>query len=210
MNDTSTLPSSYIQKIQDRTMWHFFKGLMVRYLQYRKHEKARRIARKRGATIGENTVLPISLAKNANKNLIVGHNTSIQTEKIDTRSPVKIGNYCIIGQCEIITTSHYVDDPTWKHKNYGIEVDDYAWIASNVLVTPSCQKIGYGAVCGAGSVVVKNVELMSIIGGNPAKHLRNRIEVHKELVVESLLGGDFKAYIYAWKNRNGIKKKHIE
>jgi acetyltransferase-like isoleucine patch superfamily enzyme len=192
---------SYVQNIQSRSVLHFIKGLVPRYRQWRKHEKARRIARKRGATIGENTVLPLSLAKRANKNLIVGHNTSIQTDKIDLRSLVKIGNYCIIGQCEIMTTSHYVDDPTWEHKHYGIEIEDYAWLAANVLVSPASRKIGRGAVCGFGSVVVKNVEPMSIVGGNPAKHLRYRKEVHSELVVESLLGGDFKEYVRAWENK---------
>jgi acetyltransferase-like isoleucine patch superfamily enzyme len=196
--------SVYDQNIQSRTMLHFIKGLVPRYCKWRKHEKARRIARKRGATIGKNTVLPLSLAKRANKNLVVGHNTSIQTDKIDLRSSVKIGNYCIIGVCEIITTSHYVDSPDWEHKHYGIEIEDFAWIATNVLVTPACRHIGYGAVLGAGSVVVKNVEKMSIVGGNPAVHLRNRLKVHENLVVESLLSGDLKAYIKAWKN---IKRK---
>jgi acetyltransferase-like isoleucine patch superfamily enzyme len=191
----------YQQNIQNRSLLHFIKGLVPRYLLWRKHEKARLIARKRGATIGENAVVPLSLAMRANKNLIVGHNASIQTDKIDLRSPVKIGNYCIIGICEIITTSHQVDSPDWEHKNYGIEIDDYAWVATNVLVTPACRHIGYGAVAGAGSVVVKNVEPMSIIGGNPAVHLRYRKQVHDRLVVESLLGGDLKAYIATWKNR---------
>jgi len=196
----NTIPSSLYQKnIRERTLLRFVKGLVPRYLQWIKHERARQIARKRGATVGENTVLPLSLAKRANKNLVVGHNTSIQTDKIDLRSSVKIGNYCIIGVCEIITTSHYVDSPDWEHKHYGIEIEDYAWVASNVLILPACRNIGYGAVAGAGSVVVKNIEKMSIVSGNPAVHLRYRKQVHDKLVVESLLGGDLKAYLKAWK-----------
>lgn len=197
--------TNYEKNIQSRTTWHFIKGFVPRFRQYIKHERARRIARRRGAIIGENTILPISLAKQANKNLSAGHNTSIQTDKIDLRSPVKIGNYCIIGTCEIITTSHFVDSLDWEHKNYGIEIGDYVWIASNVLITPSCRKISYGAVAGAGSVVVKNIETMSIVGGNPAKHLRYRKEVHKNLVVESLLSGDLKQYIRTYKSKNEIK-----
>jgi len=202
-----TIPSSYLKKIQDRTFVCFLKGLIPRYFQYCQHEKARRIARKRGSVIGENTVLPITLARKSNKNLTVGHNTTIENDaKIDLRSPVTIGSYCIIGKCEIITTSHFVDLPEWEHKYYGIEIDDYAWLTNRVLVTPACRKIGYGAVCAAGSVVVKDVEPMSIVGGNPAKHLRYRKEVHNELLVESLLSGDLKAYIFAWTNKNGTKE----
>ena len=46
----------------------------------------------------------------------------------------------------------------------------------------------------SGSVVVKNVEAMSVVGGNPAKEFKKRQCVHKNLVVESLLGGDYNTY----------------
>lgn len=46
-------------------------------------------------------------------------------------------------------------------------------------------------VISSGSVVVKDVESMSVVGGNPAKELKKRKCVHKNLVVESLLGGDY-------------------
>ena len=51
-----------------------------------------------------------------------------------------------------------------------------------------------GGVISSGSVVVKNVEAMSVVGGNPAKEFKKRQCVHKNLVVESLLGGDYYTY----------------
>ena len=62
------------------------------------------------------------------------------------------------------------------------------------MVLPNCRRIGYGAVVDSGSVVVKNVEPMSVISGNPAKEFKKRQCVHKDLVVESLLGGDYEIY----------------
>lgn len=56
------------------------------------------------------------------------------------------------------------------------------------------QKNRYGGVIGSGSVVVKNVEPMSVVSGNPAKEFKKRKCVHTSLVVESLLGGDYEAY----------------
>lgn len=106
-----------------------------------------------------------------------------------------------IGGTEIITTSHYIDSPDWEHKHYGIVIEDYVWLPTNVLVLPSCRRIGRGAVVGSGSVVVKDVEPMSVVSGNPAREFKKRKCVHSNLVVESLLGGDFDVYRETWKRR---------
>lgn len=194
--------SLYERNVQNRSTLHYLLGLLVRWKQNFKYVRARRIARHNGATIGKGVIMPLSLAKRVNKNLVIGDHVSIQTDKIDLRSPVSIGNQVIIGGgTEIITTSHNIDSPDWEHKNYGITIEDYAWIPTNVLVLPSCRKIGYGAVVGSGSVVVKDVEAMAVVGGNPAKEFKKRKCVHSSLVVESLLGGDYEIYKQTWKNR---------
>lgn len=154
-----------------------------------------KIARKNGATIGEGVIMPLSLAKSANSNLKVGDHVSIQTDKIGLRSPITIGNHVIIGAgTEIITTSHNIDSPEWEHKYYGITIEDYAWLPTKIMVLPSCRHIGMGAVVSSGSVVVKNIDSMSVVGGNPAKEFKKRGCVHNKLVEESLLGGDYDIY----------------
>jgi len=196
------MTTKYECDIQNRTRWHYIKGLLARWKQHFKYARARRIARQRGANIGKNVIMPVSLAKKMNKNVTIGDCTSIQTDAIDFRSPVHIGSHVIIGYgTEIITTSHYIDSPEWEHKYYGITIDDYAWIPTKVLVLPSCRHIGYGAVVGSGSVVVKDVEPMSVVSGNPAKEFKKRKCVHSKLVVESLLGGDFETYMKVRKQK---------
>jgi acetyltransferase-like isoleucine patch superfamily enzyme len=54
-----------------------------------------------------------------------------------------------------------------------VVIEDNAWIFPNVMVMPGVT-IGKGAVVYPGSVVTRNVEAYSIVGGNPAKHLRFR------------------------------------
>lgn len=185
----------YEKNVQDRSRLHYLLGLLIRWKQNFKYVRARNIARKRGAKIGEGVIMSIKFAKRANKNLTIGNHTSIQTDKIDLRSPVKIGNNVIIGYgTEIITTSHNIDSPDWEHKYYGIEIEDFAWIPTNILVLPSCRKIGYGAVIGSGSVVVKNINSMEVVSGNPATPFKKRKCVHSDLIVESLLGGDYQIY----------------
>lgn len=189
------MATQYENEIRSRSRWHYFKGLLIRWWTNLKHERARRIARRNGATIGQAVIMPLSLARRANANLVVGDHVSIQTDRLDLRNPVHIGSHVIIGhETEIITTSHHIDSPDFEHKNYGITIDDYVWIPTRVLILPSCRHIGRGAVVSSGSVVVRNVDSMSVVGGNPAQEFKRRQQVHSDLVVESLLGGDFEAY----------------
>ena len=179
----------YEKNVQDRSRLRYFVGLLVRWKQNFKYARARRIARKRGAQIGEGVIMPIALAKQLNRNVSIGSHTSIQTCQIDTRSPIRIGNHVIIGSgVNIITTSHDIDSADWEHKNYGIVIDDYVWIATDALILPSCR-------------VVRNTEDMDVVGGNPATFLRKRKLVHRDLVVESLLGGDYVVYQRTWKRK---------
>lgn len=198
MNSNTT----YCKNIQARSTFRFVKGLYPRYKNYLKNRFIVWVARRNGATIGEYVTMPYKLAQKANANLTIGNHTSIQSHALDLRTKITIGNSVIIGSdVEIITVSHNVDSVDWEHKTYGIEIEDYCWLATRVFVLPSCQRIGYGAVCAAGAVLAKNVERMSIVTGNPAVELRKRKAVHTDLCVESMLGNDFVAYTKAYRNK---------
>ncbi|CQB50497.1 Chloramphenicol acetyltransferase [Vibrio cholerae] len=60
---------------------------------------------------------------------------------------------------------------------HDVWVGDGAFVRSGVT-------IGTGAVVAAGSVVVKDIQPYSIVGGNPAKHIKYRFESD---VVDALL-----------------------
>ncbi len=192
--------SAYINNIRNRSKFRFLKGLMPRYISYLRNSYIVWLARKRGATVGDCVTMPYKLAKHANVNLSIGNHTSIQTARIDLRAKIKIGSHVIIGaDVEIIAVSHNVDSPDWEHKPYGLVIEDYCWLATRAFILPSCQKIEYGAVCAAGSVVASNIAAMEIVTGNPAKLLRLRKNVHVDLCVESMLGNDYLAYKQAYK-----------
>lgn len=194
--------TAYEKIIISRSYIGYLKGLIARWKIYRYYEKNRQIARKRGATIGEGTLLSRELAKIANKNLVVGDHSLVATSQMDLRNPITIGNHVmIVATAKILTTSHDVDSPTFEVKNEGVVIDDYAWITAKAFITPSCHKIGYGAVVGAGSCVVKDVTPMSIVGGNPAIEIRKRKCVHTDLIVESLHAADYIFYKTAWQKR---------
>lgn len=189
----------YRKRIRKRSKTRFLIGLWPRFINYMKFAFNRKVARLRGAKIGKGSVIPFSLAKKANKNLIIGNHCIINTDTIDLRCPVTIGDYVIItGNVSIITVSHYIDTPEWEHKYYGLTIEDYVWIPVNVMILPSCRRIGYGAVVGSGSVVVKNVNEMSVVSGNPAKEIRKRKCVHSELLIEENLSADLPMYLNAY------------
>lgn len=186
----------YVKRITSRRKFRYVIGLMPRLKVFIKNYIFTNIARSRGAYIGRNVTLPFKLAKKANTNLIVGNNTVIQSHLLDLRSKIKIGNNVIIGRgVEIITWSHNIDSTEWEHKKYGIEIEDFCWLATRTFILPSCRKIKEGAVCAAGSVVFKNVEKMSVVSGNPAEHFKFREKVHVDLVVESLMANDLIKYV---------------
>ncbi|ATA94026.1 CatB-related O-acetyltransferase [Capnocytophaga canimorsus] len=56
-----------------------------------------------------------------------------------------------------------------------IVVEDEVWIGTNVTIL-SGVTIGKGAIVAAGSVVTKNVAPFSVVGGNPARFIKNRID----------------------------------
>ncbi|MBC7620508.1 MAG: acyltransferase [Candidatus Saccharibacteria bacterium] len=192
--------TAYQKNIQSRTKFKYLKGLLPRFISFLINSYIVWVARRNGATVGDCVTMPYRLAKNANNNLIVGNHTSIQTDSIDLRTPVVIGNYAIIGKdVEIITVSHNIDSPDWEHKAYGLIIEDYCWLATRAFILPSCRMIGRGAVCAAGAVVAQSIAPMQIVMGNPAKLLRLRKEVHSDLCVESMLGNDYFAYVQAYK-----------
>jgi acetyltransferase-like isoleucine patch superfamily enzyme len=195
----------YERSVQSRTKMHYLLGLYVRWKQNRKYEKIRRVARQRGATIGKGVMMPMSLAKKLNSNVTIGNHVSILTDTFTTiRFPITIGNNVIIGSGVKITMGgHRIDSPDWDfyRPNPGLVIEDYVWLCPDSVILPGVAKIGYGAVVGANAVVVKSVEPMSVVGGNPAKELKKRSCVHSDLVIESLGSGDYEIYKQTWKKR---------
>ena len=54
-----------------------------------------------------------------------------------------------------------------------IRIEDDCWIGQRVIINYG-KKIGKGSIIAAGSVVTKDVENYSVIGGNPAKLIKYR------------------------------------
>lgn len=107
-------------------------------------------------------------------NCFIGHFTILYGH-----GGLRIGNNVMIaGHTVIVPANHRIDNPhapinTQGISCRGINIEDDCWIGANVTVLDGVT-IRRGAVVGAGSVVVKNVEPYSVVVGNPAKHIKFR------------------------------------
>jgi len=92
---------------------------------------------------------------------------------------IVIGKKCLISQqVSLIAANHeiardqYIKDQPWVNKG-DIIIEDDVWIGCGVQIMPGV-KIGKGAVIAAGSVVTKSVEPYTVVGGVPAKKIKDR------------------------------------
>ena len=93
---------------------------------------------------------------------------------LDGRSGLTIGDSVNFGShVTIYTRQHDVDAADFAEIGAPVVVGDRAWVSSHSIVLPGVT-IGEGAVVAAGSVVTKDVAPYTLVGGNPARYIRDR------------------------------------
>lgn len=123
---------------------------------------------------GPLTIRPIGRAAN----IEIGNGSFLNTE---TRfglhiAKVIIGENVLIGpRVSFETVNHglkYYENTGRETSSKTIVVEDEVWIGAGVIITQGVT-IGRGAVVSAGAVVTKDVEPNTIVGGVPAKFIKN-------------------------------------
>lgn len=97
----------------------------------------------------------------------------------------------IASHASIIGFNHGFEDPdvpihAQKHTSLGITIDDDVWVGANAVILDGVH-IGKGAVIAAGAVVTGNVAPNTIVGGVPAKPIRQRGQTSKPADIEGSL-----------------------
>jgi acetyltransferase-like isoleucine patch superfamily enzyme len=87
-------------------------------------------------------------------------------------SDLRIGNYALIAHEVVITDCETIGSALPAVRSIVIANDVWIGMRANILAGVT---FGYGAVVGAGAVVVGDVPPMTVVSGNPARIIR-RIE----------------------------------
>ena len=107
--------------------------------------------------------------------LTVGEHTTIGNDGFfDARDRISIGSSVnIAAEVRIYTREHDIDDPLFAEKGGSVIIEDYVYIGTRVTILPGIT-IGKGAVVASGAVVAKCVPPYMLVGGVPAKPIRER------------------------------------
>jgi acetyltransferase-like isoleucine patch superfamily enzyme len=102
----------------------------------------------------------------------VGSNTLLNGCWIGSAQDVRIGDRCLISDCDISDSDYHNLPPELRHEPAGprvvspIVIGDNVWIGAHAIVLKGVH-IGTDSVVGAGTVVRSDVEPGTVVVGNP-------------------------------------------
>ena len=135
-------------------------------------------------SILKNTIIECTgVIRNLGEGLTIGNNVGIaQNCFIQVRGPVVIGNDVIFGpNVSVFSENHIFDDPNLPvsrqgETRRGVTIEDGVWIGTRAVILDGVT-VGKNSIVAAGSVVNQDVPAYSIVGGVPAKILKQRGEI---------------------------------
>lgn len=146
-------------------------------------------------SLGVNVYIDQTNTFSNTQNISIGNNSYIGPfGSIHGLGGIIIGNSVIIGPRVIIYSSNH-NYKNSKFIPYDAEVikkpviiEKGVWIGDSVKIVPGVT-IGQGSIIALGSVVTKDVQAFSIMGGNPAKLIKMRDKSDIENFMRNLVEG---------------------
>ncbi|KJD34636.1 acetyltransferase [Tamlana nanhaiensis] len=128
-----------------------------------------------GFILGKNSTFLMRCQFDFKKGIVMGVNSAVNARcRLDNRGGIYIGdNVSISSDVNILTADHDMDSPDFAGRLRAVHIKDYAWVGTAAIIMPGVT-IGKGAVIAAGSIVTKDVEPYHVVGGIPAKFIKER------------------------------------
>ena len=123
-----------------------------------------------GARIGRGVIVRPSVRVTYPWKLTIGDRCQIgDGAELYTLAPITIGADVVVSQrAYLCTGSHDHRSPTFDIWAKPIVIEDQAWVAADVFVHPGVT-VGFGAVVGARSTLLRDAEPCGLYVGNPAR-----------------------------------------
>ena len=170
-------PDPVVRAVQlRREVWSDLRLRLLADLgRFPSHSVRKYFYRRSGMTIPDSSSIHWRAEMYAPERIRVGEHCTIGDSCfLDGRDGLTIGDSVNLGShVTIYTRQHDVDSSDFAEVGGPVSIGDHAWVASHAIVLPGVT-IGEGAVVAAGSVVTKDVAPFTMVGGNPARYIRDR------------------------------------
>lgn len=113
-------------------------------------------------------------------NISIGNNSGIgENSFIQDIGQVKIGDNVLMGPDIMIFTANHSIEKSKLINEQGyivkdVKIENDVWIGARSIILPGVT-VGQGSIIAAGSIVTKDIDEYSIVGGNPARFIKKRI-----------------------------------
>ncbi|WP_010529502.1 DapH/DapD/GlmU-related protein [Lentibacillus jeotgali] len=128
-----------------------------------------------GQEFDEDFSLFLPFTTDFGKNIKIGKNVFINSGcRFQDQGQIIIGDQSLIGHNVVLATINHDYHPLNRGTMHlkPIVLKERTWIGSNTTILPGVT-VGENSVVAAGSVVTKDVEPNTIVGGNPARFIAN-------------------------------------
>ena len=157
--------------------WINFKLRIVGYIP--SHYFRRFCYRLCGVKIGKGSAIHMNAVFYYPPNIFIGKDTIIgERAVLDGRDKLIIGNHVdIASEVMIYNSEHNVNAENFAGVKSVVKspvtIEDYVFIGPRAIILPGVT-VKKGAVIAAGAVVTKDVEPFTIVGGVPARYIKER------------------------------------
>ena len=137
-------------------------------------------------SIQKNTIIECTgVIRDIGESLVIGNNVGIaQNAFIQVRGKVIIGNDVIFGpNVSVFSETHNFDNPNLPVRvqgetRRGVIIEDGAWLGTRAIILDGVT-VGRNSIVAAGAIVTENVPAGVIVGGVPARILKQRAPMPK-------------------------------